>query len=110
MTDILEILSRHSRDNPIPMPALARQLGVTTRDVQKVIQSLREAGQPIGNRCDKPNGYWLAQTPMEAVEVAERYMKRGLEILRIGFRMKRQARKMMQAEPLPLPFEGRNVA
>ncbi len=87
----MAVLARHKgRDNCIGMGELYRQ--VFRRDythrindtdqLRIIIRRLRRQGHPICSVSDKVNpGYYLAETPEELAEFAERHRKRGLTSL-----------------------------
>lgn len=87
----LAVLERHKgRENCIGMGELWRKVfrrAYTHRindtdQLRIIIRRLRRRGEPICSTCDKTNpGYYLAETPKELAEFAERHRKRGLTSL-----------------------------
>ncbi len=87
----LAVLSRHKgREDCIGMGELWRKVFRLpydhrindTSELRRVIRRLRRRAEPICSTSDKYNpGYYLAETPEELMEFAERHRKRGLTSL-----------------------------
>ena len=79
MTVIEELVLRHLRDWASARslaqkrPSIARQLSLTTREVEMAIQALRVAGEPI---CSSSDGYWISDDPAEVEAMVERLRHR----------------------------------
>lgn len=87
-TGMLNLLASHQgRERGISCEQLAKQAGVTERQVRKLISQLREAGTAI---CAKPKtGYYLAVTPEELRESCVFLHTRAMHSLRRASQMQR---------------------
>lgn len=65
------------RDNAITYGELADRLNVPRRSVEKAVREMRLNGIPIVTGND---GAWVATSPQEAREAAERLRSRGIHI------------------------------
>ncbi len=65
-------------DRPTTYPVLAERLGVTEREAQEAVQESRKAGIPI---VAGARGLWLASTPQEAREWAQRQRSRAIHLM-----------------------------
>jgi biotin operon repressor len=61
-------LLTHGRDNPIKADELAGIIGVSRRDINEAVQTLRNSGVLIGASRSEPFGYYLPGSIEEAKE------------------------------------------
>jgi biotin operon repressor len=80
--------------SPQTKSVLASKAGWNVRDVEAEIQRLRLAGVPIVSNSD---GYWLAQTPAEARQCAERLRNRAIRQLETAQGLDRAADNLERA-------------
>lgn len=89
-TKMLNALSRHQgHESGIRADRLAAELGVTPRQLRKLISAAREDGIAI---CGRPGtGYFVPVTPEELQESCAFLEHRALHSLRVLSRMKKVA-------------------
>jgi biotin operon repressor len=80
--------------SPQTKTVLASKAGWNVRDVEAEIQRLRLAGVPIVSNSD---GYWLAQTPAEARQCAERLRNRAIRQMETAAGLDRAADNLERA-------------
>jgi biotin operon repressor len=80
--------------SPQTKSVLASKAGWNVRDVEAEIQRLRLAGVPIVSNSD---GYWLAQTPAEARQCAERLRNRAIRQMETAAGLDRAADNLERA-------------
>lgn len=79
------------RERAVPMPELARRLGISTRAVQSEIEYLiLEHGKRIGSSCGKVSGYYLITDEADLELVYRNRMNRAVSNFRIASRLKRE--------------------
>lgn len=73
--------SRHlyvGADRPTTYPVLAERMGVTEREAMQAVQDARLASEPI---LSGARGLWLASSPQEAREWAQRQRSRAIHLM-----------------------------
>ncbi len=87
-TRLLNVLSQHQgRERGIAAGALATELGVSQRQLRKLVSQVRDDGIAV---CGKPStGYFMPVTPEELQESCAFLEHRALHSLRLLSRMKR---------------------
>ena len=65
-------------DRPTTYPVLAERMGVTEREAQEAVQEARLAHVPI---LSGARGLWLASSPQEAREWAQRQRSRAVHLM-----------------------------
>lgn len=85
--DLLTVLARHvGRDNGIQVKYLADELGITDREVRKLVSDLRMSGHAV---CGHPrDGYYIAETPEEMEETCQFLRNRALHSLQLESRLR----------------------
>lgn len=76
---VLARVQQHNASDPITGHALAELFGINIRQVQTIVEELRDAGHKVGSSMGKPLGYFLAKTPEELIGTAEHYRSRARE-------------------------------
>jgi biotin operon repressor len=79
---------------PLTKKALAERMGTDTRSVELEVQDARLRGIPIVSNSD---GYWLAQTPAEARQCAERLRNRAIRQMETAAGLDRAADNLERA-------------
>jgi hypothetical protein len=74
-------ISTHTVFEPITIPALAIEFGISERDVKACLEHLVDAGCKIGSSKKKPKGVFKANHPAEIFSTAERLTKEGIRYL-----------------------------
>ena len=81
---VLEKISQHTQAHTITAAALAEMFGLRTRDgrpderkIKTITQRLVETGHKIGSSKVEPKGFFLARTPEEIYDTAERLRQEG---------------------------------
>ncbi len=62
---LLEILQKHSKENPIVGIDLCSRMNMSRRALKAHITVLREAGYPVVSKETDGGGYWMATTCSE---------------------------------------------
>ncbi len=72
------------------IPRIARELGMSVRDVQAAVTALRQPPEPVGSNCGRgPKGiYWIA-TEQEWRRFSNSYGHRTLGMLRTWRKMRK---------------------
>lgn len=85
-TDLLQLLAGHiGRGNGAGVAQLAAALGMSERDVRKLVVALRQNGVAV---CGTPKtGYYIAATADELAETIEFLKHRALHSLVLASRM-----------------------
>ena len=65
-------------DRPTTYPVLAERMGVTEREAMQAVQDARLASEPI---LSGARGLWLASSPQEAREWAQRQRSRAIHLM-----------------------------
>ena len=78
---IAEVL-REGKENAIPAAELCGLLGVTRRDLSRLIEAERRAGAPICSSTARPAGYFIAGTRREMECFGMALYRRAGEIMR----------------------------
>lgn len=80
---VLQIISGHRKDNPIPRLEVAAMSGLTGREVQKAVRRLiMDYGKNIGSSCNnKKPGYYMNDGLRQTQESCEKLTKRALKVL-----------------------------
>lgn len=76
------------RENAITYGELAERLNVQRRSVEKAVRDMRLNGIPVITGND---GCWVATSPQEAREAAERLRARGIHIFEAAAALERWA-------------------
>lgn len=92
---ILEVL----RNEPLTKRQLAEAMHADTRSIEAEIQRLRLNFVPV---CSDERGYWLARTPAEVRECAERLRHRYITQALTARALRRAARRLEAREELRL--------
>lgn len=82
------------RDSAITLSALAESLSMTRREAEEAIRQARLAGEPI---CTGAEGVWLASSPAETLQAAQRLRHRALTQLVTARALRHTARRMQAA-------------
>ena len=76
---ILARIQQHGIDDPITGHALAFMFGINIRQVQHIVEELRDAGHKVGSSMAAPMGYFIAKRPEELLDTVEHYRSRAKE-------------------------------
>lgn len=88
------------RYSPLTKKALAEAAGVSTREVEALIQQYRLEGWPILSDSD---GYRLSNDPAEVLACSQRLRRRAIHQLLTSRALRRTARRMA-APQIELPW------
>src|SRR3989304_3989805 len=78
---------RRGRVYAISRLALAREVELAPRQLQKVVHRLRvQHGMPIGSGADQPNGYWILDSAEELEAFRQEQRRKALGTLLAGGR------------------------
>ncbi|GBL46250.1 hypothetical protein SFMTTN_2063 [Sulfuriferula multivorans] len=86
--DLLGVLSRHiGRERAAGAAALARELGIDTRQLRKLVSELRLEGIAV---CAHPrDGYYIAETVEELEETCQFLHARSMHALTLESRLRK---------------------
>lgn len=74
-------ISLHTKREPITIPVLAAEFGMSEREVKMCLEQLIDAGCKIGSSKIKPRGVFKANHPSDIYETVERLRKEGIRYL-----------------------------
>jgi hypothetical protein len=78
---ILNRLQSHTIDNPITAEALGAEFGLTRREVMSITLDLLDNRHKVASSKGKKPGLFIARSPAEAFDTAERMKREGLKYL-----------------------------
>ncbi|MEW6511864.1 MAG: hypothetical protein AB1428_13010 [Bacteroidota bacterium] len=76
--DVLRMILRHRKEQPIKGEQIEEITGVPAREVAAIVASCTKRGFAV---CSGSHGYWMAATLAEFEEHLEKERKRGVEVL-----------------------------
>lgn len=79
--NLLSIIKRHRKDNPVKSDILERQLGIRGAELRDRIRLLRREGFWIGSTAGSAGGYWWTDNRQEYEACISSLRRRALNLL-----------------------------